>query len=624
MKNKSLLMSIKEKSPEFYEYYPKLFHKYYPKIDEPTINILSEAGYSYYLSILKLDSIIDNKEFHKIFQVLNLQEETIKKLSSVYSHQHSFWKYWDKRKTEYFEAISLEKNLWNNPDVDSYNEVADKKSSFGKVAIDCLYTLSENKDEETYNLLLESHKYFSIGFQLYDDVIDFSEDLEKKQFNMAVYELSKVIDFAKYNNDANILSKLLYIEGIEIKVLDESIRYLDKAKNTVEGLSESSLWCDTIDDFKNTITGYRNATQSYIKTIQERARIKKALIKYEFFDFEKVNIYSISKGLHFIKSDFFQNYVDLKHIMYLGSIEGFENNIDIHSSDTFQRALLNDCLLDITQSCGIDIKDFFEKENQYLIDRQNTDNIGAWSYFPTVQEIAADIDDLGQIIQQFIKTDNRDLINTYCTKAINIAINERTQPNGGIETWIIPKENLTEKQKKQDLFNSTKWGKGADVEVVANFIYALTLFDAEKYKPTIENAINYIILQQKEQGYWESRWYYGKFYGTYVCLRLLNEFPKQYESVKKKVKEFLIDAQNEDGSFDEEQYKNLSTSFAIFCMNLLEFSELEEMKKKAQQFLIENQLENGSWKAENFIKPKAHEPYKSKTLTTAYVLKALL
>lgn len=617
-------MSIKQKSPDFYKYYPKLFHNYFPLLNFYTINILSEAGYSYYLSILKLDSVMDNKEFHNISQVLGLQEETIKKLASIYAYDHEFWDYWSKRKAEYFEAVFLEKQLWNTPSLENYQEVADKKSAFGKVAIDCLYVLSKDKDEEIYKLLLESHKYFSIGFQLYDDVTDFCEDFNKKQFNWAVHKLSKLVDFTKYNNDVSILNKLLYIEGVGIDILNESISYLEKAKKIIEGLSEKSLWYGTIEDFKQTIVGYRDITQGYIKTIQERAKIKKAFKKSGFFDFEKVNFFCIFKGLEFIKSDFLQNYANLKHIMYLGSIEGFENDADIHSSDTFQRALLNDCLLDITQSFDIDTKQFFERENHYLIERRNSDDIGSWSYFPTVQEIAADIDDLGQIMQQFIKTGNTELIDKYCIKAINIAINERNQPNGGIETWIIPKDNLTEKQKKQDLFNSTKWGKGADVEVVANFVYALTLFDAEKYKSTISNAISYIISEQKEQGYWESRWYYGKFYGTYVCLRLLNEFPTQYESVKQKIKEFLIDSQNEDGSFDEEQYKNLSTSFAIFCMNLLGFPELEKMKHKAQHYLIENQLSDGSWNAENFIKPKAHEPYKSKTLTTVFVLKALL
>jgi len=617
-------MSIKEKSPEFYEYYPKLFHDYYSEIDTDIVKTLSEAGHNYYLSVLKLDAIVDNKEFHKIFQVLELQEETIKKLSSVYPIHHVFWEYWNKRKEEYFEAISLEKNLWKDLTLENYHEVADKKSAFGKVAIDCLHTLSEDKKIETYNLLLESHKYFSIGFQLYDDITDFNEDFEKKQFNWAIYQLSKSIDFSKYNNDVITLNKLLYIEGTGINILNESIQYFERAKEIVKKLPEKSLWHDTINDFKQTIVGYRDITQGYIKTIQERTKIRKTSVNGHFFYFERVNINAFYKGLEYIKSDFLQNYANLKHIMYLGSIEGFENDTDIHSSDTFQRALINECLLDIIQHFNIDAKDYFDKENQYLIDRQNTDNIGAWSYFPTVQEIAADIDDLGQIMQQFIKTGNKELINKYCLKAIDIAINERSQPNGGIETWIIPKENFTKKQQKQELFNSTKWGKGADVEVVANFIYALTLFETEKYQSTIENTITYIISEQKEQGYWESRWYYGKFYGTYVCLRLLNEFPTQYGLIKQNVKEFLIDAQNEDGSFDEEQYKNLSTSFAIFCMNILKSSELEEIKKKAQKYLSYNQLENGSWNAENFIKPKAHEPYKSKTLTTAYVLKALL
>ncbi|BFO68094.1 prenyltransferase/squalene oxidase repeat-containing protein [Chryseobacterium sp. KCF3-3] len=617
-------MSNKEKSPEFYKYYPKLFHDYYPKIEKSTVNILSEAGYSYYQSILKLDSIIDNMEVHKIFNVLNLQEETIKILSSVYPENHIFWKYWNMRKIEYFEAIFLEKNLWENPNSDNYYEVADKKSAFGKVAIDCLYVLSENKDEEVYKLLLESHKYFSIGFQLYDDVMDFSDDFYKKQFNYAVHELSKSVDFSKYNNDVILLHKLLYIEGVGIGVLNKSISYLTKAQETIKGLSEKKVWFNTINDFKQTIIGYRDVTDGYIKTIQERAKIKKIPIKDNFFDFEKIKNDEFIKGLQFIKSDFLKNYAELKHIMYLGSKEEFENDIDIHSSDTFQRALLNDCLLDITKSFDINAKDFFENENQYLLERKNEDEIGAWSYFPTVQEIAADIDDLGQIIQQFIRTDNKHLISIHCLKAINIVINERIQPSGGIETWIIPKDNLTKKQMKQDLFNSTKWGRGADVEVVANFIYALTLFDAEKYKLTISKAINYIISEQKDHGYWEARWYYGKFYGTYVCLRLLNEFPSEYKSSKQKIKNFLINSQNEDGSFDEEQYKNLSTSFAIFCIKLLKAPELAEAKRKAQKYLLDNQLIDGCWNSENFIKPKSHEPYKSKTLSTAYVLKALL
>ena len=62
-----LLMSHKKKSPEFYEYYPKLFHDYFPDIDKVTIDLLSKAGFYFYQSILQLDAVIDNQENHRIY-----------------------------------------------------------------------------------------------------------------------------------------------------------------------------------------------------------------------------------------------------------------------------------------------------------------------------------------------------------------------------------------------------------------------------------------------------------------------------------------------------------------------------------------------------------------------------
>ena len=46
--------------------------------------------------------------------------------------------------------------------------------------------------------------------------------------------------------------------------------------------------------------------------------------------------------------------------------------------------------------------------------------------------------------------------------------------------------------------------------------------------------------------------------------------------------------------------------------------------EEAVTYLKNVQLEDGSWRAVDFIKPKTNEPYKSITITTAYVLKALI
>ncbi|MCM2301322.1 MAG: prenyltransferase [Flavobacteriaceae bacterium] len=617
-----------DKSPSFYKEYPNLFSKYFKKIPREQINALSKAGYHYYHAVLCLDAIIDDGDFKKIPQMLTLQEESIKLLTSVYGLESEFWNLWDKRKAEYFEAVRIEKFLSksDNFDFEAYQDLADKKSAFGKVAIDSLFSLEQNKDFYTYQKLLLSHKSFSVGFQLYDDVKDFKEDFEKGQFNYAIEQLKKGVDFDQYKQDITILNKILFIKGIGQSILSKSILQFEQAIAVLNDLGIQSEWLKTVIEMKVTIKNYLDITNGYLATITAKLELKNLQSNtYHFFDFNEIKDNRIKNGLDFIKSDFQQNYTDLKHIMYLGQLDGFENDINIHISDTFQRALLNDCFYTISNYYKLDISDFIKNECQYLIGLRNKDIIGGWSYFPTVHEIAADIDDLGQMIQFFVLSKNQQFVDEYCQNAITIALNERMLNNGGIETWVIPKEGQNKVQKRQEYFNATKWGKGPDVEVVANFTYSLAILDKEQYWDVIKKAISYIVDQQETKGYWESRWYYGNYYGTYVCLRSLREFEKDFKKEIRNALYFLTSSQNEDGGFSIDKNKAsdpLSTALATLGLKLF-FDKNYEAIKKAVIYLKNLQNEDGSWMAVDFIKPKVHEPYKSKTLTTAYVLKAL-
>jgi squalene-hopene/tetraprenyl-beta-curcumene cyclase len=621
------LLKKNDESPKFYQEYPKLFNSYY-NIDAKKLSVLSEAGYYYYHSILNLDHLIDNGEFKEIPKMLTLQEESIKLLTSIYGVDSSFWGFWNKRKKEYFEAVKIEKSLAQKDQVDFqiYEDLADKKSAFGKIAIDSLYTLDKEKDSEVYQKLLLSHKYFSVGFQLYDDVKDFKEDFEKRQFNFAIYELKNAIDFHKYKEDVNTLNKLLFIKGVGQEILTKSIQQFEKAISILSTLKVQSKWLETVEEMKNIIINYLDATNGYLATLKARIKIKNQQENaYPFFKYEIARDNKIKKALDFIKSDFLQNYANLKHIMYLGNLEGFKNESQIHISDTFQRALINDCFITVANNYNINISNFLKKECEYLINLRNRDKIGGWSYFPTVQEIAADIDDLGQIIQFFVFSSQSQFIDDYCKDAICTALSERVISNGGIETWIIPKLNQTSIQSKQEHFNSTKWGKGPDVEVVANFIYSLVILNKTQYDNVIKKSIQYILKQQNDKGYWKSRWYYGNYYGTYVCLKLLKEFEKDSSNEIQKALNYLINTQNKDGGFSmygNEKSDPLSTSFSILGLKLF-FDKNSDVIDKAMKYLDGKQNVNGSWLAVDFIKPKVSEPYKSETLTTAYVLKAI-
>ncbi len=87
----------------------------------------------------------------------------------------------------------------------------------------------------------------------------------------------------------------------------------------------------------------------------------------------------------------------------------------------------------------------------------------------------------------------------------------------------------------------------------------------------------------------------------------------------------MINNQNADGGFSlkiKQDSDPLSTSLALLCLKLY-YDNKHSAIKKTINYLYTTQNQDGSWLEVDFIKPKVHEPYKSKTLTTAFVLKAL-
>ncbi len=615
-----------DKSPEYYQYYPRLFYNYFKEINNSIIHDLSNAGYLYYQSTLCTDILIDDHDYSKIPLILIFQEEAIKILTSIYGKNSEFWDYWNKRRNEYFEAVKIEKKLRDEKDINFsvYEDLSDKKSAFGKVAIDCLYTLSDYKDSKLYKTLLQSHYYFSVGFQLYDDVKDFKEDFEKGQFNWAIYELKNKISFSEYDNNVFILNKLLFLRGIGQELLLKSINYFKNSFEILEPLHQESEWAMVIKKMKHTIEMYLEVTVGYINTISKKIEVQNCKIKKDyFFDFSSVKNTTIKNGLEFIKKDFIHNFADLKHYMYISKNQGFENAGSVHYSDTFQRSMLNNCLLYIAKKFSLDISEYVKQENDYLIGLINKDTIGGWSYYPTVNEIAPDIDTLGEIMQYFIKSNNGLFVNIYCEPSIDIALKQRTQLDGGIETWIIPKNNQTKIQIKQEDFSINKWGVGPDLEIVANFIYSLNLYNPSLYFVNIENALKYIVESQNEKGFWAGRQYYGNYYSTYVVLRALKEYSNSYSKAIDKALEYIIGSKNEDGGYGlNENSDPLSTSFVLLSLKLF-YKNSNSNIKQLEEYLRKKQNKEGFWSDVGFIKSKQNEAYKSKTLTTAFVLKSL-
>lgn len=295
--HKALLADDKfiNENPIFYIYYPKLFSSAFKGLDKQKVDLLCIAGYLYYQSTLFLDSVIDDGNKRGIFMALVCQEEATKLMTHIFDLDTDYWILWNQRKQEYLNAIQIEKEYLKSDGkitLDQYSKLADFKSSFGKAAIDSIFKLSENNENEIYIKLINSHKYFSAAFQLNDDVLDFQEDFRKKQFNWAIYSMqnTKIENFS-----ISELNKLFYIRGYAKKLFQKAIEYINMALNEVQNISVP-IWIDELEKLRNKFIVSILEIDNYLELLNIEIKISNEFVT------ENSTSLSIRNAIKFIKS----------------------------------------------------------------------------------------------------------------------------------------------------------------------------------------------------------------------------------------------------------------------------------------------------------------------------------
>ena len=637
-KYKQILLEKNEilKNPLFYLNYASLFKNAYNfRGETKKIELLDIAGFLIYKYSLLMDSYLDEKsedvKLNVAISAIYL-EEFIKILTLLFGDNKNYWKFYNQRKLEFYNSSKMSDDFIKKDSITikDYENLSDLKSGLGKLAIDSLHFLSNSEDSDLHKKMLLSHKYFSIGFQITDDISDIYEDYQNKQFNFASYSFREQIT---ENVEIEDLNKLIYIEGTAVELYNLAKIYFQKSITVAESIGINN-WIEVVENKIEEVENAIHSINEYLLLVKTRNNIitNSKKIRISKITIKKGSV--IEKGLFYISKEWEKDFPEIKHIMILPERDGFNNNDDVHVTDIFQRAILTDNLIDLNSNYNnTDIQLIIDEELEYLIKNKNSDkNGGGWSYFPTVKEIAPDADDLGQMLQILSKTGNNKFISQYCLSLIEILITDRRDNQGGIETWILPKKGKNKLQIIQDKYNRDKWGKGPDVEVMANFLYGLTIYNSSDYNSSdynsvIETGVTYITNKMTSDFFWESEWYYGWLYGTMVSLRLLvkvTEDKKTLNNICLKI----ISEQNSDGGWGihfNKESDSLNTSFALLCLkNLREILEVKTIHiKKALVYLEKKQNPDGSWDAINFIIPRLGAYYKSKTITTSYVLNVL-
>jgi len=341
------------------------------------------------------------------------------------------------------------------------------------------------------------------------------------------------------------------------------------------------------------------------------------------------------EALRYIVDQWHLGFGEARHIMEFAPALGL-GGPQHQRGDIFQRAIVADALCDADAVLGGMTRSILDQEVAYLASRRDPGRAG-WRYFPELPELPPDADDLAQIMQAFWRAGHRRELEEHCEEPLSILF-DGSHTDGSFETWIIPALDRTEAEIRQAECARTMWGTGPDAEVVANLLYALALVDPKRFADRIDRGTSYLEAVQRSDGGWESTWYHGPFYGTYVCLRLLACARPDSDAVRRAAA-MLRATQNADGGWGGEGASTaLETSLALLGLAAVakagaDLPEDGVRAARALGRLDRDGRDDGSWPADDFIRmqvgratggPTYVLSYGSRTLTTTYVMKAAL
>ena len=336
------------------------------------------------------------------------------------------------------------------------------------------------------------------------------------------------------------------------------------------------------------------------------------------------------RGLQFLVDEWRTEFRDASHTMIFPHLLGFSGDRERHDGDVFQRAIVADALCDADEVLGGALRPVIEREITYLADVRLRRGVGGWSYFPTLPELPPDADDLGQVIQVFVRSGHRQLAATHAAAPLRVLFRDCTHGDGSFETWIIPARDRSAEQERQLDAAREKWGIGPDSEVMANLLYALTLYDAPRFATECLRGAQFIERCQQSDGSWSCRWYFGPYYGTYACTRFICALRPHAESVARAA-DFIRFSQQQDGSWSQPTASAgdvLSTALALLGLAVVQpagdVEQQDALRARQARAWLEANGDGDSWPSCSFIRPNALHSYGSRTITTAYVMKAAL
>ena len=632
-----------DKAESIYTYYPYLFLPVFPSLTPKDVRPLAVAGRLFASSLFVADDILDDSAAPKslgakMMRTQASQFEAYRILHALFPPTAVFWQRFRAYLIAFSNAYLLEQSFagkgrsWREFSADTAATIAAGKTAIAKNVIAGLVELAQ--DESPFKPLTKSIENYYLARQMFDDLADWQKDLQTQIPSLLLCRVVKEHPFERGEKvtEEYITQtyRAIFHGGHARFVLDKAQHALQCARAVLDEFPDL-LWQQILQEMQ---TRYEALSEDLAEIAAQDIQREQTQpkIQLELPTTEAPGKKIALQSLAFIFKQWQLGFGELCHIMRFPHSMGHTAKGEFQQGDTFQRAVIADILCDVNALVGSQLDSMIAYEVEYLLSKRCADSTGGWRYFPDLPELPPDADDLAQIMQVLLKCGRMDWLKDHCETPLSVLLRDNMHADGSFETWIIPTASRSSAQERQVAWAKNAWGIGADCEVMANLLYALARYDADRFQGVIEQGVDFIEAAQEDNGSWMSTWYHGPFYGIYVCLRLLTKTRPNSLAIRAGVA-FLRRTQHSDGGWGlDETSDALSTALALLGMATLREATAERARAQAALAYLTASMEGeNSWHGAALIRMDTGRAkgdfqrvvsYGSRTITTAYVLHA--
>ncbi|HYV23432.1 MAG TPA: prenyltransferase/squalene oxidase repeat-containing protein [Candidatus Bathyarchaeia archaeon] len=623
-----------------YDLHPYLFTTAFPEVPRPALRRLALAGRFLANAVVLMDMQIDEPVDAATaagwaLRGTALQFEAYRLLQGLFPPTSEFWPAFRGSISDFITAYAMEqefasgKRAWQTFGTTAGIVIATGKTAMAKGSV---FGLAELAGETApVAALARSIDEYNIARQIFDDVHDWKADLRDGRPSVVLREiLPQELPGPKERTSPALLQDLarrLYYDDVLDTMMDRVLLHVGRALDEIAAWPDLP-WRKAMRMLERGAHDLQADTRRI--TAENRARLRAApdvavTVPTATDRWQEV----VLPGIAFLVDQWRSGFGEARALGYFSHSGGFTSD-EYQSGDVFQRALITDALLDADPLLHGQLQPIIDSEAGYLLSRRSADGLG-WSFYPRLPELPNDADDVAQVMQVLLRADRRADVVEHCERAIAVVL-DGGHGDGSFETWIVPAPPPHDAIHDRQLeFIAKAWGTGPDPDVIANFLYALALYDRERFSDQIDRGVEWLSRRQSADGSWSSTWYEGPFYGIYVNARLLDRIGAR--SPLRRAEAFLRGSQRPDGGWSvvKDASDPLSTALATLALGFSGVVADDPALRRAREFIAASQAVDGGWRSVPFIKMDMERAsnaaprliyYGSRTLTTAFVCKA--